>query len=144
MTFAELIFWYLKLKSVQKLASFKRVEGALGNFNKVFGDRIVSSLKPLDLEDYQEKREEEGLAPATIDMEISLAKTMISKAFDNDLVDGRTVKASATSKGNSRRQLTLGGGPSPLMNTKTCIGSATSPPGPFITVAFHTGMRTGD
>jgi len=60
MTFAELIDWYLKLKSVQKLASFKRVKGALGNFNQAFGERIVSSLKPLDLENYQDKREEEG------------------------------------------------------------------------------------
>ena len=86
MTFAELIDWYLKLKSVQKLASFKRVKGALGNFNQAFGERIVSSLKPLDLENYQDKREEEGRAPATIDMEISLAKTMVTKAFDNDLL----------------------------------------------------------
>src|SRR5208337_3747590 len=66
MTFSELIDWYLNLKSVQKLASFKRVKCALGNFDKAFGDRIVSSLKPLDLETYQDKREEEGLAPAGI------------------------------------------------------------------------------
>ncbi|MBW1991725.1 MAG: site-specific integrase, partial [Deltaproteobacteria bacterium] len=49
-------------------------------------------MKPLDLENYQEKRIAEGRAPATVDMEICLSKTMVTKAFDNDLVDGRTVK----------------------------------------------------
>ena len=34
MTFSELIDWYLQLKSVQKLASFKRVKGALGNLDR--------------------------------------------------------------------------------------------------------------
>ena len=74
MTFTELAEWYLNLNPVKKLASYGRIKGALANFNKVLGDRIVSSLKPLDLEDYQDKREEAGRAPATIDMEISLAK----------------------------------------------------------------------
>ncbi len=77
MTFAELAGWYLKLKPTQKLASYERIKGALVNFNNTFGEKKVRSLKPLDLEDYQEKREEEGRAPATIDMEISIAKTMV-------------------------------------------------------------------
>ena len=70
----------------------------------------MSSLKPQDLEEYQEKREGKGRAPATIDMEIILAKTMVTKAFDNDLVDGRTVKAFRTVKrklkkaANARKQ----------------------------------------
>ena len=79
------------------------MKGALGNFNLAFGERIVSSLKPLGLENYQDKREEEGRAPATIDMEISLAKTMVTKAFDNDLVDGKTVKAFRKLKRKLRR-----------------------------------------
>ena len=92
-TFTELSEWYLELNPVKKLASFNRIKGILGNFNEVFGSRIVSSIKLQDLEEYQDKREEDGRAPATIDMEISIAKTMVTKAFDNDLVDGRTVKA---------------------------------------------------
>ena len=38
-------------------------------------------------------REEQGKAPATIDMKISLVKTMVNKAFDNDMVNGRVLKA---------------------------------------------------
>lgn len=144
MTFSELIDWYLNLKSVQKLASFKRVKCALGSFGKAFGDRIVSSLKPLDLENYQNKREEEGLAPASIDMEISLAKTMVTKAFDNDLVDGRTVKAFRPLKrklrraANARRR-TLS------MAEYVCLLNI-SPPHlrAFLTLAVNTGMRLGE
>ena len=93
MTFMELTEWYLEQKTVKKLASYERVCRGIKNFNNVLGDHVVGSLKPLDLENYQEKREGEGMAAATIDMELSLVKTMVIKAFDNDLVDGRTVKA---------------------------------------------------
>ena len=92
MTFTELAEWYLDLSPVKKLASYAG-SGRVRQFHREFGERIVSTLKPMDLEEYQEKREEDGRAPATVDMEISLVKTMVTKAFDNDLVDGRTVKA---------------------------------------------------
>ena len=84
MTFAELAEWYCGQKTVNKLSSFNRIEGALKNFNEVFGARIVSSIKLQNLEEDQGKREEDGRAPATIDMEISIVKTMVTKAFDLD------------------------------------------------------------
>jgi len=144
MTFTDLAAWYLDLNPVKKLASFERVKGALGNFNKVFGDRIVSSLNPLDLEDYQDKREADGRAPATIDMEISLVKTMATKAFDNDLVDGRTVKAFRTVKrklkkaANARRRT--------LSIDEYLKLVEVAPPHlkAFLIVAFNTGMRMGE
>jgi integrase len=60
-------------------------------------------MKLQDLEEYQDRREEDGRAPATIDMEISISKTMITRAFDNDIVDGRTVKAFRRVKRKLRR-----------------------------------------
>jgi hypothetical protein len=113
MTFAELADWYLALPSVRGLASYDRLARALRAFNRSFGERIVSTIKPLDLETYQHHRGEEGRRAATVDMEISIAKTMVTKAFYNDLVDGRTVKAFGRVKrklrkaGNARRR-TLG------------------------------------
>jgi hypothetical protein len=103
MTFNELAAWYLELSSVEALASFPRVQCCLRNFTDSFGDRIVSSLKPVDLESYQHKRLEAGRAPATVDMELTITKTMVTKAFDNDLVDGRTVKAFRKLKRKLRR-----------------------------------------
>jgi len=54
---------------------------------------IVHNLRSIYLENYQAKREKVGKAPATIGMELFIARTMINKAFDNDLVGGSTVKA---------------------------------------------------
>lgn len=144
MTFAELAEWYLDLRPVKKLSSYVRIKQGIANFNREFGTRIVSSLKPLDLEDYQEKREKEGRAPATIDMEISLAKTMVGKAFDNDLVDGRTVKAFRVVKrklrkaANARRRtLTIG---EYLKLTEVAPNHLKA----FLIIGLNTGMRTGE
>jgi hypothetical protein len=46
MTFTELAEWYLNLSPIKKLASYSRIKIALANFNREFGERIVSSLKP--------------------------------------------------------------------------------------------------
>ena len=144
MTFAELSEWYLDLNPVKKLASYERIKIGLANFNKAFGERIVSRMKPLDLEDYQDRRGEEGRAPATIDMEISMVKTMVTKAFDNDLVDGRTVKAFRVirrklRKADNARRRTL-----TIEEYLKLAEVAASHLKPIITVAFHTGMRTGE
>lgn len=144
MTFAELADWYLDLSPVKKLSSYNRIRQGIANFNRAFGTRIVSTLKPLDLEDYQEKREEEGRAPATIDMEISLVKTMVAKAFDNDLVDGRTVKAFRVVKrklkkaGNARKRTIT------VEEYLKLVDVAPDHLKAFLTVAFNTGMRTGE
>ena len=54
---------------------------------------LISDLKNIDLEDYQSGRESQGVKPATIDMELSIAQTMVNKAFDNDKIDGKPLKA---------------------------------------------------
>ncbi len=144
MTFTELADWYLDLTPVKKLASYGRLKIALANFNKAFGARIVSSLKPLDLEDYQENREGAGMAAATIDMEICLAKTMITKAFDNDLVDGRTVKAFRTVKRKLRKAANARRRTLTMQEYLKLVEAAAPHLQALITMAFNTGMRTGE
>ena len=92
MTFKELTDWYLDLEKVKTLASYDIIKIKLDIFNADFGNRLVSDLKPIDLENYQAKREKEGKAPATIDQEIRKVKAMVFKAFDNDLVGGDVIK----------------------------------------------------
>jgi integrase len=144
MTFSELADWYLTLGPVKKLASYDRIKSALANFNREFGGRIVSSLKPLDLEEYQEKRQEDGRAPATIDMEIGLAKTMVIKAFDNDLVDGRTVKAFRTVKRRLRKAANARKRTMSIGEYLKLMKAAAPHLKGIIAMAFHTGMRTGE
>ena len=144
MTFTELSDWFKELSPVKELASYSRVKLALSNFNKVFGTWTVNTIKLTDLEEYQTKREKDGLAPATIDMEISIVKTMITKAFDNDMVDGRTVKAFRRVKrklkkaANARKRTVSVGEYLRLRDAamKHLKG--------ILTVAYNTGMRSGE
>lgn len=93
MTFNELTEWYLGLEKVKALSSYWLAELSLKKFNSVFGNIIVSRIKPADLENYQAMRRKKGLADATIDHEIGKAKTVVFKAFENDLVGGDTLKS---------------------------------------------------
>jgi integrase len=144
MTFQELTDWYLDLKTVKKLKSYIRIKQALNNFNAVFGNMIVGSIKSILLENYQEDREGQGKAAATIDMEISIAKTMIIKAFDNDMVDGRVLKAfrnvkKRLKKGANARKRTMS-----IDEYVTLIDKAPQHLKAFVIVAFNTGMREGE
>jgi hypothetical protein len=90
-TFNELAEWYLGLEKVKSLSSFWLVKLTIGKFNKVFGDTIVGKIKHSDLENYQAKRLNEGKASATIDHEIGKTKSMIIKAYDDDMVGGNVL-----------------------------------------------------
>jgi integrase len=144
MTFAELTEWYLDLSPVKNLSSYIRIRQGIANFNQVFGTRIVSSLKPLDLEEYQEKRQKDGRALATIDMEISLVKTMVTKAFDNDLVDGRTVKAFRVVKRKLKKTANARKRTLTIEEYLKLVDVATDHLKAFLIVGFNTGMRTGE
>jgi integrase len=144
MTFQELTDWYLELPAVKKLASWDRLQGCLANFNEIFGSRVVNTIKTEDLESYQAKRAEDGRAPATIDMELTEAKAVINKAFENDKVDGRILKVFKRVKGvlkagaNAReRSLTIGEYLSLVENAPQDLKG-------MIVAAFHTGMRAGE
>ena len=63
MTFDELTEWYLILEKVKELASYDIIKIKLNIFNSEFGNRLVSEIKPVDLENYQAKRKKEGKAP---------------------------------------------------------------------------------
>ena len=85
--------WYLDLEKVKVLVSFKTIKIYLNKFNREFGRKIVGNIKLMDLENLQIKRTKQGLRPKTVDDEINYVKTMIIKAFNNDLVGGDVLKA---------------------------------------------------
>ena len=99
-TFSELSTWYKNLKSVKKLATFSDIERTLRYFNETpyakskqtYGDKRIIDVKQVDIEDYRLIRQEQGLANTSIDTAIRIIKTMITKAFDNDKVDGHALK----------------------------------------------------
>lgn len=92
MSFSELTKWYLKLEKVKSLAYYSILTINLNSFNAEFGNVIVNQIKPVDLENYQAKRKAQGQSDSYIDSQIGAARTMINKAFDNDIVSGHIVK----------------------------------------------------
>ena len=140
-TFTELVKWYLEQTSVKKLASNDRVELALKNFNDVFGDFQLNEIKQVDLEEYQQRRKNQNRADATIDMEIKYAQTAVTKAFDNDMVDGHCLKAFRKTK----RLLEKGANVRKVkISIKQYLKLLKSAPAHYravLTIAFNTGMR---
>jgi hypothetical protein len=140
-SFTEQAKWYLGLTSVKKLASYDRVELALKNFNDVFGDFQLNEIKQVDLEEYQQRRKKQNRADATIDMEIKYAQTAVTKAFDNDMVDGHCLKAFRKTKrllekGANLRRLKIS-----TNQYQKLLKSAPAHYRAVLTVAFNTGMR---
>ncbi|MBL6967204.1 MAG: site-specific integrase, partial [Desulfobacteraceae bacterium] len=144
MTFGELAKWYLELEKVKALASSWVIELSLRKFNDVFGDMIVSKIRPSDIENYQAMRLKAGKAPATVDHEVGKTRTMIMKAFDNDLVSGDTLrtfkKAKKTLKKGSDvrdRILTQDEFERLCQHAERHIRE-------ILTMAYYTGMRRGE
>lgn len=92
MTFDELTEWYLALPRLKKLAYYNVLKVYLSSFNSVFGQRVVKDLKPVDLENYQIQRKDQGKSDSYIDQEIGAARGMVNKAWDNDMVTGDALK----------------------------------------------------
>lgn len=144
MTFSELAQWYLGLEKVKALASSWVIELSLRKFNDVFGELIISKIRPSDIENYQAMRLKAGKAPATVDHEIGKTRTMIIKAFDNGLVSGDTLrtfkKAKKTLKKGSDvrdRILTQDEFERLRQHAERHIKD-------ILTMAYYTGMRRGE
>ena len=126
------------------LSSCWRIKMALGRFNSVFGNDIVSTIKPADLENYQGMRRQEGKADATIDQEIGAAKTMINKAFDNHKVSGETLKSFKIVKkllkdnSNARDKILT------IEEVERLIDCAPLHIKPIIATGFYAGMRKSE
>lgn len=144
MTFNELNEWYLGLEKIKALVSYKTVITYLTKFNKEFGRKIVGNIKLADLEELQEKRKNQGLKPKTIDDEINYAKSMVIKAFYNDIVGGDVLKAFQRvtpilkRNANARdRILTKGEYEGLLLYSKKHLKN-------ILIMAYWTGMRKGE
>jgi len=144
MTFNELTEWYLNLEKVRALASYGTIKININKFNSVFGDMIVSHIKPADLENYQARRLKEGMAPGTVEHEIGKPKTMINRAFDNGLVGFSTWKAFKSVKkvlkrGSDARDRILS-----VEEFEKLIKHSKGHTRDLISTGYYTGMRKGE
>jgi integrase len=144
MSFQQLTDWYLGLEKVKARAYFPTLKINLASFNEVFGNYIVSNIKPADLENYQARRKAEGYSDAYIDQQIGAARNVTNKAFDNDFVTGETVKAFKKVKkllkrnGNARDRILSMDEVNALLDALPRHTKA------ILATGFYTGMRKGE
>ena len=144
MTFSQLADWYLDLQSVKGLKSYYRNLNCLKNFNNTFGDIRINDICLTDLEDYQIKRLSEGMAKASVDLEISTAYSMVNKAFDSDKISGDILKPFRRIKkllkqGSNARKRTVA-----IKEYLQLLDVAPDHAKSIIILAFNTGMRAGE
>ncbi len=140
-TFADLAEWYTNLQKVKNLATHGRIKICLNNFNKFFGNDFISDLTGEDLDDYVLKRKSDNLADSSINIEITIAKQMIKKAFYSDKISGDSLKVFANldtvfERGSNARTRTIS-----LPEYFKLLDAAEDYLQPILIVAMNTGMR---
>lgn len=143
-TFNELTRWYLGLEKVKSLAAFDRIGWNLKSFNAVFGNAVISSLKPVDLENYQMRGKRKGLSDSYIDQQITVAKTMCKKAIDNEKIGPGVLSVfnrvkRLLKKHSDVRDVIL----SPRQYDRL-MGVLPYHLKPIVATAYYTGMRRGE
>jgi integrase len=144
MTFDELSYWYLNLKSVRKLVAFDRYEQALNNFSKVFGKTYLNDIRQTDLEEYQIERKGQGAADATVDYELKIAQAAANKAFDNDKVDGACLKPFRRTKHLLKFGANARDAKVTVEQYLKLLDRVPSYYRPALIIAYNTGMRMGE
>lgn len=143
-TLNELSEWYIELSTVKALASFDRVETSLSHFNEQFGKYKANRIKPANLDEYISGRKEAGISDATVDMEVRVLKTMISRAFDNGKVGGNVLRAFRTVKKRLRRGANARTRVLSFDEYKALLDVAKGHLRAILIVAMNTGMRAGE
>jgi integrase len=144
MTFKELSEWYLDLPKIKRLKSYDGTKIRLNNFNNVFGDKTVSTIQPVDLENYQMERKGQGIKNTTIDLELNIVKGMIIKGFDNNMVSGETLKAFRKTKKISVKSERIRKRTLTIDEYLRLLDEAAPHLKGMLIVAFNTGMRPGE
>lgn len=144
MTFEELTEWYLGLEKVKALSSYWRKKIALKKFNAVFGDMIVNHIRPVDLENYQVRSKAQGFSDKTTDDEIGEARTMVNKAFENDLMGGDPLRVFNKVKKLLKRNSNARDRVLSPEEFKALFGKSPKHLKDIISTGYYTGMRLGE
>jgi integrase len=143
-TFKELETWYMGKAEVKALASFQRIKAAFKVFNKTFGRCVAGGLLPQDLEEYRAARLHSGIKASTIDVELNIVRGMVSKAFDNEKVGERTLRAFRRVKNLTKRSENARRRTVTLAEYLQLLAAAPRHFTGMLIMAMNTGMRPGE
>jgi integrase len=92
-TFGQLVKWFLELPVVRQNKTFRDIERACRDLEKVFGPMLAKEIKPAMLEKYQSQRLREPTchgkprSAANVNRTIAVMKRMFNLAVREDLAD---------------------------------------------------------
>ena len=144
LTFDELRTWFLDQPKIKNLSYYEVLKININTFNKEFGHRLVNSIKLLDLETYQVNRKDQGKSDSYIDQEVGAARRMITKAWENDMVSGDTLKPfkrleKMLKKNSNKRDRVLS-----VDEFNRLMDALPYHAKNIVAAAFYTGMRRGE
>jgi integrase len=145
-TFKELAEWYLDIEEIKGKASYRQMEYRVKLLNKEIGDRLVTHILPVDLQNYREKRRKKGVALATIDDEIGQAKMIVKRSWENKKVSANTlhtflsIKNLLKKNANARDEIYSKEQFEKLLNHEHCSQYLKG----ILATGFYTGMRKGE
>lgn len=143
-TFNGLADWYLNLEKVKNLRSYPSVYCRIQNFNQVHGHKLLMDIKLEDLENYQEIRSRQDIGNTTIDNELGQVKTVIIKAWKNDMVSGKILKTFKSIEGRATKEERSRDRVLTLAEYLSLIQNASKQERCKMILAMHTGMRPGE
>ncbi len=85
-TVRELSNWFMEIPSVQEQASYQRKIYAAKHLLEYFGNKRLNTIEGIHQEKYRQVRRNQGAYDGTIDIEITLLRTMYRKAISSKMI----------------------------------------------------------
>ncbi|MFA5394345.1 MAG: site-specific integrase [Candidatus Ratteibacteria bacterium] len=127
---------FIEVYAKNNKKSWKRDILSINNLNKSFADKCLSRITPYEIENYKNKRKNDGVSEATINRELACLKIIFSKAVEWGRVMDNPVKRIKFFRENNQRQRYL-----PPEELKRVLKNAREPFKTIILVALGTGFR---
>lgn len=144
LTMKKAIEAFLNLNTTKKLASYVRVASALKHVSEALGDKLVRGIKTSELDDYCRGRLEKGASKASVTMERTYIKAVVSSAVNDGLLDIRVLQnfknvKRVMARGENARDRIIG-----VDEYLSILAVSSAHVAAMTTIAFCCGMRKGE
>lgn len=131
--------WYMELPSIKKQVCYPAKVDSNKHLLRHLGEMALHKVATDTLEVYRSKREDEGAASSTIDLEVSVLRSMYRKAWKSRKIKAETIPAEfpILDEHNPRRTITED-------EYKRLLDAAPYDYRDVLIAGFETAMRSGE
>ncbi|MHB8155594.1 MAG: tyrosine-type recombinase/integrase [Candidatus Omnitrophota bacterium] len=135
--FEDFVQEYLKIHSERKKSYHTDLQ-ITNRLTRYFGDKYLSEIRQIDIERFKTERTKQ-VKPGTVNRELSVLKSMFSRAVEWSRAIENSAKGVKKFKENNRRQRCLA-----YEEEDKLLANCNERIKPIVLVALHTGMRKGE